>query len=234
MTRQVLNVLLVSFLLFLISCSSAGQQQVPEGTIAGAALGGAWGSGAGAVIGNQVATAGTGAAVGAGFGIAAGALSGAGYDFVESDLAAQRDELSALRAQNQQNEDHLRSLQISLDRAIAAGSGLSVFQVFFDIDQTNLKSGSIAQLEALADSIKTNPRAKDISLVGNADDSGAPDYNERLAEARAREVASYLMRRGISQDQIKIKSAGSAQPIVSNINQAGRQLNRRVDIYVGK
>ena len=232
MMRNALKSLALCSVFMITACSSPGH--APEGTATGAVLGGAWGSGAGAVIGNQVATAGTGAAMGAGFGVAAGALTGAGYDIVESDLAAQEEELASLRAQNQANEDRLRNLQTNLDRAIAAGGGMGVFQVFFDSDQTNLKSGSIAQLEALADAIKANPRARGITLVGNADDSASPEYNERLSEARAREVSSYLMRRGISQDQIRIKSVGSTQPLVSNINQAGRQLNRRVDIYVGK
>ena len=232
MMRQALKTLLISFFLFTGACSTPAH--APEGTATGAVLGGGWGAGAGAVIGNQVATAGTGAAVGAGFGVAAGALTGAGYDVVESDLAAQEMELASLRAQNQANEDQLRGLQTNLDRAIAAGGGIGVFQVYFDSDQTNLKSGSIAQLEALSDAIKSSARAKTITIVGNADDSASSEYNERLSEARAREVASYLMKSGISQDQIKVKSVGSTQPVVSNINQAGRQLNRRVDIFVGR
>ena len=71
-------------------------------------------------------------------------------------------------------------------------------------------------------------------VVGHADDSGNPEYNQQLSEARAREVAGYLMSRGISKDRITQKAMGSSNPIASNASQTGRQLNRRVDVYVGK
>ncbi len=206
----------------------------PDKALTGGILGAGWGAGAGAVIGNQVSHAGQGTAIGAGFGLAAGALSGAGYDFIEADMEKQEEELAGLRAQNEANSENLMRVQTTLDRLASSSGGFGVFQVFFDTDATNMKAGSTANLEVIADSLRTNPHAAKIMVVGSADDSGSPDYNMQLSEARAREVSAYLMRRGISNDQIIVKGVGSANPIASNISPAGRQLNRRVDVYIAR
>ena len=231
MKRHAAFILLLSFTLA-TGCNSPAHG--PDKTLAGTALGGAWGAGAGAVIGNQVSHAASGTAVGAGFGAVAGALTGAGYDMIESDIKQQELDIASLKAQNEANSRDLMRVQTMLDRLASSPGGFGVFQVFFDIDATNLKVGSIANLEVIAESLKDNPRATQIVVVGNADDSGSPEYNQQLSEARAREVTSYLMRRGISRDQIRVKSMGSTSPIASNTSPAGRQLNRRVDIYLGR
>jgi outer membrane protein OmpA-like peptidoglycan-associated protein len=124
-------------------------------------------------------------------------------------------------------------MQDRLDRAAASGSA-GLYQVFFDADETSLKPGAVANLEIIADSLRGDPHAALINVVGHSDDSGKPEYSERVSEARARSVAAYLVARGLSQDQIVVKSFGSKRPIATNSTPAGRQLNRRVDIYISK
>lgn len=211
-----------------------GPRRGPDKTVAGAVLGAAWGAGAGAVVGNQVSSSGEGAAVGSGFGLVAGAASGLGYDSVESDMADQEETLASLKIQNAANREELMQIQHRLDSALGTDLGVAFYQVFFDQDATSLKTGSIANLEVIAEAIKTNPHVGSVNVVGHSDDAGTPDYNERLAEARARSVSAYLAARGISVDQIKISSFGSQRPIASNTTAVGRQLNRRVDIYLSK
>lgn len=233
MTHLLIRVFTISIcLVFSFGCNSPAHG--PDKTLAGATLGGGWGAGAGAIIGNQVSNAGAGTAIGAGFGIAAGALSGAGYDLIESDMKEQEEELRGVRAQNNANASQIQEMQMLLDRLAASAPGFGIFQVFYDVDVTSMKAGSIANLEVIAESIKGNPRAAQVMVIGHADDSGSPEYNQQLSEARAREVSAYLMRRGISRDQIKVKGLGSKNPIAPNSSVAGRQLNRRVDIYIGK
>jgi len=85
----------------------------------------------------------------------------------------------------------------------------------------------------IADAIKTNPAAAVVHVIGHTDDSGNIEHNKELALARAREVTSYLGGRGISMDQIKVSSYGAERPIATNATPQGRQLNRRVDIFIG-
>lgn len=224
--------LVVSGLFAILLAGCSNPQPGPDKTAAGAILGAGWGAGAGAVIGNQVSYAGEGAAVGAGFGLVSGALIGAGYDLNESALIDQEQALGQLRVQNTANGRQLEVLQARLDDALNSSVEAGVSQIFFDVDASNMRSGSVANLEVIADQIKTSPRAYTVHVAGHSDDAGTPDYNSRLAEARARAVAGYLAQRGVSSDRIKVTSHGSTRPIASNSSAVGRQLNRRVDVYV--
>ena len=225
--------LLATFLvcLGLIACATPNSD--PDKTVAGALLGAGWGAGTGAVVGNQVDNTGAGAGIGAGFGFVGGAMTGYGMDAVEDTQVMEQQELDALRVQNMANARRMARLQDTLDNSLANSPVGLFYQVFFDADQTNLRAGATSALEAIVDNIKLNPSAYVVNVVGHSDDAGTPEYNQRLAEARARAVAAYLSSHGVSWDQIRMKSHGSSRPIASNNTEVGRQLNRRVDLYVG-
>ena len=216
--------------LLLIGCSRSIEG--PDKTIGGAVLGAGWGAGAGAVVGNQSGDPGPGAAIGAGFGAVEGAVSGFSADQTEDQLIAQERQLDALEAQNVVNSRNLMRLQAKLDQSFDDQNIGGIYQVFFDSDATSLRAGAIANLEAITETLKVNPRAHHIVVSGHTDDSGSPDYNSRVAQARARAVSAYLASRGISSDQIIVKSYGSERPIASNSTEVGRQLNRRVDVHI--
>jgi outer membrane protein OmpA-like peptidoglycan-associated protein len=192
------------------------------------------GAGAGAIVGNQVANLGPGAAIGAGAGLLSGFSTGLMYDTMESRMITQEKDLKAIQNQNDSNTAKLARLQDKLDRALLSDSFSGMYQVYFDTDIGELRAGSAANLETIANSIKMSPAAHMINVVGHADDSGNPEYNERLAEARARNVAAILSARGISTDQINVASYGAKRPIASNTTEMGRQLNRRVDIFISQ
>jgi outer membrane protein OmpA-like peptidoglycan-associated protein len=215
-----------------IACSNP--QPGPDKTVAGTLLGAGWGAGAGAVVGNQVDSTGKGIAVGAGFGAVAGLLTGAGFDMGEGTLLKQDRELAALKLRNAGTQMEIEKVQRDLDRSAISGASMGVYQVFFDEDSTSLRSGAVANLETLAESIKSDPHAATINVVGHTDDTGVSDYNDRLALARANSVSAYLGARGISMDRIKTSGKGASNPIASNSTQAGRQLNRRVDVFLSR
>jgi len=229
---RILTLLLGAFSLGLSACSRPNTS--PDQTIGGAVLGAGWGAGAGAVVGNQVATAGQGAAVGAGFGAVSGMMTGYSNDRTEDTQAKLEKQLASLKIQSLTNQRQLEQMNASIDNGQAGSINTGVSQVFFDDDASSLRSGSIANLETIADSLRTSLRAFRIKVVGHSDDAGTPDYNLRLSEARARTVTSYLAARGISMDQISIESYGSTRPLLSNTTAEGRQLNRRVDIFVSR
>lgn len=229
--------LILAPLLLLTAVACSSPKPGPDKTLGGAVLGAAWGAGSGAVIGNQLfepARTGEGMAIGAGFGAVAGAASGLTYDVVEDTQIEHERQLSSIRIQNMANSRELALLQAKLDQAVESDIAGGVYQVFFDDDATSMRSGAVANLEVIAESIKTSPRAHVINVVGHTDDSGDPKYNARLAEARARAVAAYLAARGISVDKIQVRSFGAERPIASNVTPVGRQLNRRVDVYISR
>jgi outer membrane protein OmpA-like peptidoglycan-associated protein len=188
------------------------------------------------VIGNQLDNTGAGAAIGAGFGAANGMLTGIGLDMAEGTELEQQRELDALKVQVAANQRNLMALQDSLDARdskLTRTSG-GVAQVFFDKDRASIRLGTAQQLERVADEIKRNPYVGRVELHGHSDNTGDTELNKRLSEARARTVATFLANQGISTDQIAIVPHGAEKPLASNDSEAGRQLNRRVEIVLGR
>ena len=57
--------------------------------------------------------------------------------------------------------------------------------------------------------------------------------NLNLSQERAQSVASYLLNCGVSSNQIKgVQGMGESDPIASNDTAAGREQNRRVEVYM--
>jgi outer membrane protein OmpA-like peptidoglycan-associated protein len=220
------------FVTTIIGCTSPDRS--PDQTLAGTVLGAGWGAGAGAVVGNQVSHPGPGAAVGAGFGAVAGMMAGYASDEAEETQADIEKQLASLRIQSLNNHKQLQGMQQSLDRAATSPSIGGIYQVFFDDDASSMRAGAVANLEAIADALRRSPSAAKIEVSGHSDDAGTPDYNLRLSEARARNVASYLAARGISMDQIEVRGFGSTRPLATNTTPEGRQLNRRVDVLISR
>ena len=231
--KKVTLLLTLGLSFVLLSCSTpvAG----PDKTIGGAVLGAAWGAGAGAVVGNQLngtGQAGEGAAVGAGLGMIAGAMSGLMYDSIEERHIQQEKRLASLKIQNIANGNQLAHVQAHLDSEHNGEVQTGVYHVYFDVDQTNLRAGGIANLETIADNIKRQPPGFTVHVVGHTDNTGNQSYNERLALARAEAVSSYIGARGLDVSTVAVSGQGAKQPVATNATAEGRQLNRRVDVFV--
>jgi outer membrane protein OmpA-like peptidoglycan-associated protein len=212
------------------SCSTLDPRA--DKTASGAGVGTAIGGGAGAIIGHQLSYSGEGLAIGAALGAVSGAVSGIGYDQLENGIIAQRQSLEQLKTQSEIVANELNQIHSALEDASAVNANPLIYHVYFDSDVTSIKLGSIADLETLAESIKKNPAAKIVHIQGHTDDTNTPEYNKRIAESRARTVASYFTGKGLPLDQIRVESYGSTRPVASNSTEEGRQLNRRVEVIV--
>jgi outer membrane protein OmpA-like peptidoglycan-associated protein len=72
----------------------------------------------------------------------------------------------------------------------------------------------------------------DITIVGHTDAVGADSYNQTLSERRAVAVRDELTALGIPSQRIRAIGRGEFEPRADNGTEAGRQLNRRVEIMV--
>ncbi len=94
---------------------------------------------------------------------------------------------------------------------------------------------SRAQRPAL-DALVARARAAPVRLliIGHADAEGGSRSarNRSLAARRAAAVAAWLERAGVERSRVTVEAAGAAQPLGTNTTQAGRDRNRRVDVYV--
>jgi len=217
----------------LIGLLGCGATPGPDKTVSGAILGAGWGAGAGAVVGNQVNSSGPGIAIGAGLGAADGMLTGAGLDLEESSQLQARRDIRALKTHMQLNEEQLFDLRDELNsrgRLLAATpSGTTIF---FDPKLASIRTGSAEELERLAESIKQDYQVREVQIIGHSDDTGTKAQNEELSIARAKTVQNVLISQGVSADRITIQGVSASEPIATNRSEAGRQLNRRVEIVL--
>lgn len=84
-------------------------------------------------------------------------------------------------------------------------------------------------LNDVATWLKKNPQMK-CELSGHTDGKGSVAYNQKLSEQRAQAVYDYLVKAGVSADNLTWKGYGKSEPIATNDTAEGRQLNRRVEL----
>lgn len=71
-----------------------------------------------------------------------------------------------------------------------------------------------------------------VEIMGHTDSSGDQAYNQILSERRARSVAQYFESRQVNPVRLATYGHGEDYPIASNNSDAGRKLNRRVEIVL--
>ncbi len=69
-----------------------------------------------------------------------------------------------------------------------------------------------------------------VEVAGHTDSTGTESYNQALSERRATSVATYLETHGVMEERVITVGMGELRPIADNGTDAGRQLNRRVEI----
>jgi phosphate transport system substrate-binding protein len=75
-------------------------------------------------------------------------------------------------------------------------------------------------------------RFKEIMLVGFTDNTGSFDANRTVASNRAASFKAALAAEGIPASQITVKAYGSLLPVACNAIEAGKERNRRVEVWV--
>lgn len=108
-------------------------------------------------------------------------------------------------------------------------------QVLFDFDKFDLRPEGQAVMDTLAQAL-VGIEAQQLKIGGHTDAKGSDDYNQTLSERRANGVADALKTRQVSIPMSAI-GYGETRPIAPNEihgkdNPQGRQLNRRVEIFV--
>jgi OOP family OmpA-OmpF porin len=92
-----------------------------------------------------------------------------------------------------------------------------------------LTPGPVDSLDQLAAYLRQNPTRR-VMFVGHTDATGSLEANQRVSLQRARAAVTYLRdRHDIPADQISAEGAGFLAPLASNLTEAGRRLNRRVE-----
>jgi outer membrane protein OmpA-like peptidoglycan-associated protein/tetratricopeptide (TPR) repeat protein len=112
------------------------------------------------------------------------------------------------------------------------GSKVILKNIFFDVNQSALKSESLSELENIRDLLTQHSQWR-IQINGHTDNAGTRELNLALSQKRAQAVVDYLVEQGIARDRLKAKGFGADEPLVSNDDEKdGRQINRRTEIEI--
>ncbi len=107
--------------------------------------------------------------------------------------------------------------------------------VLFDFDRSEIRADAAATLDAVAE-VFTSLDVAQAQVTGHTDAIGSDEYNQALSEDRAQAVLDGLADRGVT-TILDAEGLGETRPVAPNEiggqdNPAGRQLNRRVEIYI--
>ncbi len=207
-------VMAAASLTFVAACDPAGPNQM-QNTQQGALIG----AGAGALLGALTNNDGTvrernqaaliGAALGAGVGAGVG-----------NSLDRQAEELRRALRSDVGVSNNGNNLVVVLSQ-----------DLLFATNSTQVSAVSQNELRIVANSLNQYPNTT-VNVIGHTDNVGDASFNQGLSERRAQAVSSILIGGGVSPSRIRAIGAGENNPIASNLNAAGRQMNRRVEIVI--
>ncbi len=141
-------------------------------------------------------------------------------------LAAREREAQNAKDQLAATQQQLADLQAKqTDRGVVVTMG----DVLFDTGRATLKPGAMSILDRLATYMQSNPQTR-LVIEGYTDSTGSVATNEELSQRRADAVASALIARGVSAQNLRPVGRGESLPVASNDTAAGRQQNRRVEV----
>lgn len=215
--------LALCFALILSGCASMNN------TTKGGLLGGGGGAALGAVLGGIIGK-GKGAAIGAGIGAAVGAGAGVLIGKKMDKAAAQAAAIEGAQVEQVTDQNGLQAVKVTFDSGILFGTGAAT-----------LSSSAKASLSKFANDVLKQNADMDVDIFGYTDNQGwknstaeqSKQKNLDLSQERAQSVSSYLMSCGITSAQIKgVQGMGEENPIADNSTAAGRQENRRVEVYM--
>lgn len=102
----------------------------------------------------------------------------------------------------------------------------------FETGSAQLGDATFASLQDLADYLRANPD-RTVALVGHTDSVGSLDGNIALSKRRAGSVLERLVTTyDIPRRQLEAEGMGYLSPVASNLTEAGRDANRRVEVII--
>jgi outer membrane protein OmpA-like peptidoglycan-associated protein len=201
--------------LMMLSACEAPQTRNQKGAVYGTAGGAAAGAIAGQAIGHDTKATLEGAAIGAVIGGLAGA--GAGH-YMDKQEQALRQAVVASEAIAIQRQENILSVTFKSD-------------FLFDVDSSVVQPGAYSEIDRLARVFTQYPDTR-IRIEGHTDSTGPEEYNLYLSQRRAEAVKQLLASKVVYPDRMTAIGYGESRPKAGNDTPYGRQLNRRVEIYI--
>ena len=155
------------------------------------------------------------------------------------DASAANMQADAARRDSAEAQARAAALQAQLDaqmkdmdaKQTARGMVVTLGDVLFDTNRSELKAGGMRTVEKLSGFLKAYPK-RSAMVEGFTDSTGNDANNQALAARRAEAVQTALVSMGVARERVAARGYGEAFPVASNATTDGRQLNRRVEIVL--
>lgn len=119
----------------------------------------------------------------------------------------------------------------SLAEQLEREGKVDLYGIYFDTAKATLKPESEATLQQVLGVLTGDPTLR-LVIAGHTDSEGGDAYNQDLSEKRAASVMAWLTGKGIEASRLSSEGLGESRPVADNGNEAGRALNRRVEVRV--
>ena len=101
----------------------------------------------------------------------------------------------------------------------------------FESGKATLKPEAYAVLDDLVDYLNRKDDER-IEIGGHTDNVGKAEANMILSTNRANTVRAYLLTKGIVPERVTAKGYGMTVPVDENVDEEGRQANRRTEVKI--
>lgn len=105
-------------------------------------------------------------------------------------------------------------------------------KIRFKVNTSYVLPSSVPLLEQLS-KIAKSCGDEQLMIGGHTDSLGSDAINRKLSRLRAETVRSFLVSKGVNENQLEANGHGSTKPIAKNDTAKGRAQNRRIEITVG-
>jgi len=145
-----------------------------------------------------------------------------------AEMAAEAERMREEAARLQEQIAELEARPTDRGLVLTLGS-----DVLFGLDEYELREGAERTIGRIAEFL-SEYEDRQVLVEGFTDSTGARDYNRQLSERRAQSVRDALVERGVDASRISTQGYGLDFPVATNDTQAGRQLNRRVEVIISE
>lgn len=132
-------------------------------------------------------------------------------------------------------KERKQEFDLAVEKAIQAETSeekvIRLNYVNFETGSANLTTLSNYELDNVVAVLNKYPNMT-IEVAGHTDNTGNPDNNMTLSEARANAVFNYLKSKGIAEERMRSAGYGDTRPLASNDTEEGRLNNRRTEFQI--